>query len=168
MSWESKAGGRFIFFVTSVPLPQVNSTPSATEIHYKKILFMFRKKERAPKNPHKDLKCSSKPTRRVSASAPATPPARALKKIINTIKCSLKSVIKRSHLEAVQWGNKANNHSLQISKKPPQKQQQNTRHCMHTSRIQKDQLCPFHGAPKSKARGAGTVLRITSTHTTCG
>lgn len=59
-----------------------------------------------PKNPHKNLKCSSKPTRRVSASIPATPPARALKKIINTIKCSLKSIIKHSHLEAVQWENR--------------------------------------------------------------
>lgn len=42
----------------------------------------------------------------MSASTPATPPAHALEKIINTIKCSLKSVIKRSHLEAAQWGNR--------------------------------------------------------------
>lgn len=42
----------------------------------------------------------------MSGSTPATPPAHALKKIINTIKCSLKSLIKGSHLEAVQWGNR--------------------------------------------------------------
>lgn len=41
----------------------------------------------------------------IRASTRATPPAQALKKIINTIKCSLKSIIKRSHLEAIQWGN---------------------------------------------------------------
>lgn len=41
----------------------------------------------------------------VRASTRATPPAHALKKIINTIKCSLKSIIKHSHLEAIQWGN---------------------------------------------------------------
>lgn len=53
----------------------------------------------------------------IRASTRATPPAHACKKIINTIKCSLKSVIKRSHLEAIMG--KAKSHGLQISKNHP-------------------------------------------------
>lgn len=49
MSWEKKAGGHFIFFVTPVPLPQVNSTPSATEIDYKKFFSCLENKKNAKK-----------------------------------------------------------------------------------------------------------------------
>ena len=81
-------------------------------------------------NPHKDLTRTSKLTSRVSASTLATL-AHALTKIINAIKCSLKPIIKYSHLEAVQWRKqKANNYSLLISTNPPKKQH-NTPHQMH-------------------------------------
>lgn len=146
MSWERKAGAS-LYFVTAVPLPQVNSTPSATEIHYKKLSLCLEKKK-MPKNPHKNLKCSSKPTRRVSASIPATPPARALKKIINTIQCSLKSIIKHSHLEAAQWENRMQTATVSKSQEsPPKAAAERVTLNAHFHNPEGPAL-PFQGAPK--------------------
>lgn len=124
-------------------------TPSATEIHYKKF-FSCLGGEKVPKNPPKDLKCSSKPTRRVSASTPATPSAHAVQKIINTIKCSLKSLIKCSHSEAGQWGNRMQPATLSRS---PESSPGRVTLNAH-SRTQREQPCPLQSSPELLSRAA--------------
>lgn len=88
----------------------------------------------------------------VRASTRAMPPAHALKKIINTIKYSLKSIIKHSHLEAVQWGKQKATASK--SQKTTPKAAAAARVTLNApSRTQRDQLCPFHAAP-SRSQGS--------------